>query len=229
MYGNKVRRAIDYKCKVATVLALLCLSAVSAASARMKRDTVVQKIPPAVELKFFDPAHLPTPAPPLKAGREAETDCQFKCDNNFDFDVFMRNNVAKPCWVVFRVTKVDTKISLPITMWLPDGASGQLKAFEEGHRRIAEMVYSKADDVAQESAHAAIGNLYMGEGATPEAAEQAALAKANKFVCESYRSKTFNIACEVSKVYDQLTNCAVEPDGVEQAVQEAFETFIRRN
>lgn len=229
MYRKKIRRALHSKRNIGMLLGFLSVCTVSTAAARIKRDTVVQKIPPAVELKLFDPEHLPTPAPPLQPGREAETECKFNCDNNFQFDVFMRNDVAKHCWIVFRVTKVDTKISLPITMWQPASASERLKAYEDGHKRIAEIVYSTAGDVAQESAHAAIGHIFMGEGDTSEGAEQQALAKANNFVCESYRSKTFNIASEVSKIYDQLTNQVVASSGVEQAVQEAFDTFIRRN
>ena len=62
------------------------------------------------------------------------------------------------------VEDLSVRLSLSITVWLPDKASKELAEHEEAHRAIAERFYADAEKVARPMAQKWVGKKLTGEG-----------------------------------------------------------------
>ena len=188
----------------------------------------VEKAEPKVEYKYFDPKNLPDPPPPLEAGEAAV--CVYRYGVQVDSKYTYR---APATPVKDGVTKLDVKIdrvslrlSLAVTIWLPENATPRLKAHEEGHRQIAQHYYATADAVARGMAEKLIGRSASGEGKDAQAAGQAAVERVNQALCDRYLD-ALNVPCERAQAaFDRLTDHGrkerpTAEEGVKLAIREA--------
>src|SRR6478735_6812264 len=119
-------------------------------AARAAEAVKIEKAKVKVEYKTFDPKHLPDPPPPVEKGESAVTVYGFgvETDLQYTYGETPRGGGGGPVTMDFRMERVTLKLSMTITVWLPEGANEQLKAHEEGHRQIAEIFYADADKAA---------------------------------------------------------------------------------
>src|SRR4051794_5330754 len=129
-----------------------------------------------VEYKRFDPYHMPTPPPPIEKGEAAVTVYRFgvEVDSKYSYTQSAKAPPG-PAKLDVTVEEISVKLSLSVTVWLPDNASKELAAHEEGHRWIAEKFYADAEQVARPMAQKWVGKKLKGEGRDAKAAARSAI------------------------------------------------------
>jgi hypothetical protein len=180
-----------------------------------------------LEYKRFDPYHLPTPPPPIEKGEAAVTIYRFGVEVDSKYSYSQPASAPPgPAKLDVTVEEIAVKLSLSVTIWLPDNASKELEAHEEGHRWIAEKFYADAEQVARPLAHKWVGKKLKGEGRDAKAAARSAIDALSSKVCQDYLD-AINAPCEKAQViFDRLTDHGrnVRPgpkEGMEQALAEA--------
>jgi hypothetical protein len=119
---------------------------------------------------------------------------------------------------------VTVTLALDDTIFLPEPATPKLRAHEEGHRRINEMVYERdAEQAARDAAANVLARTWQGRGDTPEAAEKAATDAAIDALGRRYLARVADRAYAIGTAYDQLTDhgARLKPDE-DEAIQRAF-------
>ncbi|HSI32410.1 MAG TPA: hypothetical protein VK986_02380, partial [Tepidisphaeraceae bacterium] len=145
--------------RIAIVIALLLIAALPATA-----EVKVEKAEPTVEYKEFDPKKPPVLDPPFKPGEAAACLYRFEVDADVAFATRPRRAVPgskgePPVDVV--ISGLTVRLKLAITIWLPTGASDRLKEHEEGHRRLAEAYYAKAEQYARAQAAKVDGKKFV--------------------------------------------------------------------
>jgi hypothetical protein len=113
----------------------------------------IDKQPPVVSTRRFDPAAPPPDMPPLHAGEQAE------CDSNFMSGAIVsgqpRRTGASSATVT--ITQIRITLQLAITIWVPEGVTQKVLEHEEGHRQISESYYETAGKLAEQIAAPYLG------------------------------------------------------------------------
>ena len=180
-----------------------------------------------VEYKRFDPYHMPTPPPPIEKGEAAVTVYRFgvEVDSKYSYTQSAKAPPG-PAKLDVTVEEIAVRLSLSVTVWLPDNASKELAAHEEGHRWIAESFYADAEKVVRPMAQRWIGKKLKGEGRDAKAAARSAIDALSNKLCQDYLD-AINVPCERAQVvFDRVTDHGrnVRPgakEGMEQALAEA--------
>lgn len=199
----------------------LILVAAATALARAGEAVELKRSPTTMETRSFDPKHLPKPAPPIQPPEAACCVWDFDCNIDLDYTLGEQGPIAGLGPVQAKITGVRATLGLKVVIWLPKGASAELKAHEEGHRAIAQRVYDKSEPAVKKLLQSHIGKTFDGDnaetaGGAAEAAG-AALAKA----CINLMGDQ---AGPVSAMYDEITNHSLKKDPpAEKAVELAFE------
>jgi hypothetical protein len=204
----------------ALATAFLALGPLSARGA-----VTVQKKPAVVERKTFDPNDKPAEMPPLSSGELAVTSSQFDCATEVQLVPRRSKTRDGRHSMSYTVHGVKMMLELKVVIWNPANASEKLKAHEEGHREISEMIYKTAEVHAKAAAQKLDGRRIVGEGDTPDAAREAAdeaMQEANRQVCEEYMDLTSRAGVRVQNIYDDLTAHGARPLGEKEAIQQAF-------
>lgn len=182
----------------------------------------VEKEPIHVETKTFDHA-APGPEVPLK-GREAAT-----THANFGYDIEDITCTAESSkrngemYVgTFKVMRIAVKLTLPVTLWLPDTVNKRLREHEDGHRQIYEEIYGGVEKTAKRQAEAMIGQTFVGEGKTLELAQRDAQRKTAIELNRRYCDEVLVYAKLVSQLYDNATHSGTNRAPVFLAIREAF-------
>jgi hypothetical protein len=180
-----------------------------------------------VEYKRFDPYNLPTPPPPVEKGEAAVTVYRFGVEVDSKYSYSQPANAPPgPAKLDVTVEQITVKLSLSITVWLPDNASKELEAHEEGHRWIAERYYADAERRARPMAQQWVGKKLTGEARDAKAAARSAIDKMSRKLCQDYLD-AINAPCERAQaIFDKLTDHGrnVRPgskEGMERALAEA--------
>jgi hypothetical protein len=193
----------------------------AAVGAAVADNVTVVKEKSVVETRKFDHAN-PGPDVPLK-GREAATT---HCNYGYDVEVSCQPESSKKTGEqyigTFKVTRVAARLSLPITLWLPDTVNKRLQEHEDGHRQIYEEIYSGADKTAQKQAEALIGETFIGQGKTMEEAQDNAKRKAAIELNRRYCGEVLNYARLVTQLYDNATRSGTNRTPVFFAIRESF-------
>jgi hypothetical protein len=184
----------------------------------------VERKPPVVEHKTFDPANRPAEMPPLKGTEVAITQSQFECGVGVTYQVISRKQKSDGCKVSLKVRGITATLQLKIVIWVPEGVTPKVVAHEEGHRQIVERVYQQAEKVARTIAKSLDGKAVTGEGSDCQAADkQANQSIASKF-CESYLDQTARPSARINEIYDDLTAHGTKTEPAEdEAIRQAFE------
>src|SRR4051812_44599417 len=123
------------------VLAQLARAQASTSSAA-DASVVIDRVPPDVQTRFFDPKNPPSDMPPLRPGEAAVTESNFSCQTVVAATIIDQIPSKQGCTATVRVSSVKTTIKLGIVIWLPETGSRKLTAHEQGHRAIDEQFYA---------------------------------------------------------------------------------------
>lgn len=210
-----------------TRLIFCIVIATCCANAALAVDVIVNKAAPAVTRKTFDPTKPDDPKPYLHANEIAKTEYVFRIE--MDLQPIPGTPQRQPGGGVkasIRLNQVRVRLFMPVTIWLPKGATDHVKAHEEGHLQIAQMVYKDADKKAREFANLMIGKAYEGEGKDPNAAYGDAMQKAAKELNDKYVEATRTPCDEVQAIYDQITDFSRNTElKSDKAVTQAFDLW----
>jgi len=212
---------MEYPLRVITMLAAALILAVARDVAG---NVTIEKKPPAVEHKTFDPADPPKEMPPLNAGESAVTESRFECKVELNYQEGKHERHDGKCTSSVQVQSVRAVLELRVIIWLPQQAPAKLSAHEEGHRRIAERVYRDAEKAAREVGRQLDGTTVIGTAETCAAAERQATQDAASRFCQAYMDRTAAVVGKVGDRYDELTSHGrkTKPDE-DEAIREAFE------
>jgi predicted secreted Zn-dependent protease len=204
---------------IAAALMLVML----APAARAADAVTIEKAKVTVEYKTFDPKHLPDPPPPVDKGEAAATVYGYGVETNLQYtypDALPPRVEAGAVKMEFKMERVTLKLSLSVTVWLPEGANDQLKAHEEGHRQLAEMFYADADKAARKIAAKMAGKTVTGEGSSVTAAGKAAVERANKLLCDEFLQVVADPCQRAQTAFDRITDHGrKEKPGAKEAVE----------
>jgi hypothetical protein len=213
-------RMMSWLRDMAAVCVSLCLLA--AAPARGAEGVKVQKGDVTSEYKYFDPRHLPDPAPPLEHGESAVT------VYGFGVETYVRYTYAAPAEqggsvkVNFTIREVTLKLSCKVTEWLPEDPPAALRAHEDGHRAIAEHFYKHAEEVARGLAKKEVGQTVTGRGANAESAGNAVIDKVSTRVNDGF-SKAITDPCKKAQAaFDRITDHGRNGKDAKEAVEMAI-------
>lgn len=186
-------------------------------------EATIDRKPPHVERRTFDPGHPPADMPPLQGGEAAFTESKFDCQVGMKYQVVGHKRGPDGCITTLNVQSIQATLQLDVIIWLPKGAAPKLVAHEEGHRRIAEQVYGDAQRVARTVAGTIDGKTVTGQGDDCAAADKKATDSSARQFCTEYLKRTSDIARQVGDIYDELTahGTRAEP-GEDEAIRQAF-------
>jgi hypothetical protein len=183
------------------------LSIAHAAEPRVRVDIA----PPVVARHTFDLAHPPAEMPTLTPP-EVGT-CVFK------FDCGMETQAAGSRWRAPAVTDVVIRAHLTITIWTPIGGPQKVVTHEEGHRRICEIYYRPAGDIAERIGWAAIGSPLR--NGTQQQLKQQLDALQRRSIAEFLRETATR--CEYAQErFDAITSHSMNPVAESVAMAQAL-------
>jgi hypothetical protein len=161
---------------------------------------IVEKRPVIVARHTFDPVAQPAEMPPLVAPETAE------CDTDFisNASVSGRSKKLDSTHAEVTVTGVKVTLELKINIWVPEGATQQVKEHEEGHRQISEYSYRDADKVAEKVAAEQISKKLSVSGSDLNTEINAALQKIGAEITADYNRRLNPNA--VQQRYDDITD-----------------------
>jgi hypothetical protein len=139
----------------------------------------------------------------------------FHCTPGFEYDIVDKKVAQEFQKVSLKITKAEVKISLSITITLPEHAGKRVIEHEEGHVKICASAYATAGKKAEDAAGAVIGRTFQGQGADLDLACQSALQKAASQLSASYRKGTVDYVNAVSHLYDKIDAKKALPVDVE--------------
>ena len=211
----------------------LCFPCMIVAAPPKPDDKIkIERAAVVVEVKEFDPAHPPNPAPPLEPGESAVCVYRFEVEGDIHYTYRDRPGAAKPArpgeaaiksWEA-TVESMSINLALKVTIWLPTGAGDRLTAHEHGHRQIAEAYYAKADAVARGLAAKIVGKPFVVAGADPQAVIGKQVAAMNLNICAGYLNAMNRPCDKAQKVLDELTHHGTwASPTTEEAVKKALE------
>jgi hypothetical protein len=211
MFGRRARFCHlreDVTMRWVIAVAMLMSAVTLAPGARGADAVTIEKAKVKVEYKTFDPKHLPDPPPPVEKGESAVTVYGFgvETDLQYTYGETPRGGGGGPVTMDFRMERVTLKLSMTITVWLPEGANEQLKAHEEGHRQIAEIFYADAEKAARKVASRAVGKSVSGEGKDIQTAGRAAVEKVNKSLCDDFLKAVADPCQRAQEAFDRMTD-----------------------
>src|SRR5688572_8122863 len=156
------------------------------------RGFKVEKTPPVITRKTFDPRNPPKEMPPLGPRADAVTHFRFGCATNASYETTSRRPDRRrgECTATARINELTARLELEITIWVPRGARQALVDHEEGHRVIAERVYETAEKAARAEAAKWVGRSVTGKAGNCAAAADAAVRDANHRFCQGYLEAT---------------------------------------
>jgi len=190
-------------------------------------EVKVERKPPVVERKTFDPANRPKEMPELHGNELAVTASQYDCVMGVSTEMTQRMLPKNRALVTYSVRRVTASLTLKITIWLPEGASEKIKAHEEGHREIAERAYQNGEAPARKAAAKIDGRRVVADADSLDKAEQMANAKVKGLSDEftkAYREALVIPAGRVQDIYDELTGHGTKKDPDEKrAIDLAFQ------
>lgn len=176
----------------------------------------IDKQPPVVSTRRFDPASPPPDMPPLHSGEQAQ------CDTNFMSSALVsgqpRRTSAASATVT--ITEVKMTLQLAITIWVPDGVTQKVLEHEEGHRQISESYYASADKVAGRIAASYIGKQITVTGGNLEAEANNALQQVGAEITAEYSRQLDPNAAQLR--YDAVTDHARNDILVKDAIAQVL-------
>ena len=213
-------RRFTVRC-LAAIVVIFCLSPLAPAG------VVVQKSTPTSRYNVFDPDKPPREMPHLTPPEAAVTVCGFGFSADPRYDIVSRERGADGNWTAAIVGNgAIVYVRLSVVIRTPKGVSAKLKAHEEGHRKLDEMIYKKlAEDAALAAGAEMDGHRFTGEG--PTAARAVANAVRNMFqqAGQVYLAQTAAVNNEINATYDAITQHGSNDVSEAEAIKQALERY----
>jgi hypothetical protein len=203
-------------------LCVLCVLFHATSAHGADESITVEKKPPTTRFVEFDPAHPPADLTKLTHGEEALTRMLFNCTVHVKYNVEERRYRDGKWRASVRIGRVDVKLDLVNTIYLPHKANDRLRAHEMGHARINGIVYERAEEAARDAAQRGVQRLWHGEGPDIDAAGKAASDAAYQWICHEYLKRTDQKAFRTGEIYDELTEHGTNAKNVTEAIKEAL-------
>ncbi|MBZ0184823.1 MAG: hypothetical protein K8F91_01135 [Candidatus Obscuribacterales bacterium] len=184
---------------------------------------MVDKRPPHVSKKWFDPGNPPNPGPDLKSGEKGATRYHYNLSVNFDLDMVSKEKTESGYKVKIRPKDIRVTLTLPIIMWLPQNTTRKMLAHEEGHVRICEFIYYDAEKLVRFHAESMASSHFAGEGKTEAESVKVAYRRAAEDLNQIYRRYVFDYSRCVGEEYDRLTRHGLDPLPEDIAIDKAFD------
>jgi hypothetical protein len=181
-------------------------------------EVSVQRDPPVVKTRMFDPRKPPADMPPLKPGEAAVCESKFACQVQVEVEIIETPGEKPTC----TVAGVKAQLRLDVVMWLPNNTTAKIRAHEDGHRQIAELFYARSEEVAKE-----LAQNYQGKQLTITSSDSAHTQPVIKRVasefCQEYLGR-IEVPSESAQLrYDKLTdhgrNTLSEKEAIKRAVE----------
>src|SRR5688572_32891761 len=162
------------------VLALAMMLTAAAAPTALAQVEVARK-PPAAVTKTFNPKRPPKEMPPLRPGEAAVCESKFLCQVQVEVEVSSAPGEPTEC----KVVGIKSELRLDVVIWLPTDATHKIRVHEDGHRRISEHFYARAEEVAKHLGEKYVGQELEVKSAEPAETRPAIQRIANEF-CQEY-------------------------------------------
>lgn len=203
----------------------ICILLLLSPLVRADEPVQVDRNPPTITRRTFDPSNRPPDMPRLEPGEAAVTNSAFSVASQFEVSILEENRLGGRTVSRVRIERVRVTLNLSITLWLPHDADRELMEHEEGHRLISEHFYRDAREIACELAARMIGQTRRGVGSTPDEARQAAIAQAIDSLSGDYMARTQRPGARVNARFDEITSHGRNQkitvrDAVRQAIEE---------
>jgi hypothetical protein len=131
----------------------------------------------------------------------------FNCIVRVKYTIEKQERRGDEWLVTARLQRVTVTLVLDDTIFLPEPATAKLRAHEEGHRRINEMVYGgDAESAARDAAASVLPRTWQGRGPTLDAAGKAATDAAVDALGRQYLARVADRAYAIGSTYDDLTD-----------------------
>jgi hypothetical protein len=180
------------------------------------------KVTPAlavVKTRTFNPQKPPAEMPKLDANEAAVTQSKFACSVQLDVEISQVGS-EKP---IAKIAGVEVTPKLDVTIWLPGNVNKKIRAHEEGHRKISEAFYARAEQIARNLAEKYVGRAIDLPGVDAEQNKPIIQRVANEF-CQEYLGKIEVPSEKAQESYDKLTdhgrNTMPENIAIERAMDE---------
>jgi hypothetical protein len=187
-------------------------------------DLKVEKLPSVVERRIFNPWNPFAPRPKLKPDEQALTEFSYDLSVLMDdIDVIDKEERHGRWFVHIRPKNLRATLSLPVIIWLPQGAPKKCIEHEEGHRVIVQRVYEFADGIVKHYAQRTYSEVSPGEGPSFELAIKDAHKRAVSDLNKNYRSTIFDYSLMLTQEYDRITNHGLNPISETDAIKQTFD------
>jgi len=206
---------------IAVCVALLGLVTATTA-ARGVEAVKVEREPVKVEVKYFDPKHLPDPPPPIEHGEAAVTVYSLGIETYVRYGYTQPKRGAGPVKINFKIADVTVKLKCTITEWLPENPPAALRAHEDGHRAIAEEFYKRGEAVARRLAAKELGRTVVGNGQDLEGAGNAAIEQVTTRVNGGYTKGIIDPCKVAQEKFDTITVHGSNGKDAKEAVKEVL-------
>jgi len=160
----------------------------------------IEKQAATVTTHTFDPAAPPGDMPPLSGAETAVTDTNFISDAS----VMGESERLDATHANVTVTGVKVTLELKINIWVPTGASQHVIEHEQGHQRISEYYYGKADSVAAQIAGGYLGKQFSVSGADLDGEVRKLLEKLGADITAGFNEKLNPNSAQ--QRYDEITD-----------------------
>jgi hypothetical protein len=206
-------------------LLVLGLLLIFPAWAAAEPKVTINKAPPNVRTRYFDPANRPADMPPL-TGDEAAL-----CSYNLGAAASVAYNLRESsdhsvCEAEY--TDMTVNLTCDITIWLPNNWTKKLQAHEEGHRRITERAYANSDELARKLAQEAMTRPLKIDRGNCQASADKAANEAAQAVCKQWIDTIANRAGKVNAEFDRITDHARNKIDEDEAIEQAFRRVDRK-
>jgi hypothetical protein len=197
---------------------LLTIVFFAAASPVLAQVEVTRK-PAVVTTKVFNPKKPPKEMPPLKPGEAAVCESKFLCQVQVEVEISSTPGERPEC----KIAGIKSELRLDVLIWLPSDATQKIRMHEDGHRRISESFYARAEEVAKK-----LGQKYIGQELEVKSADETETRPviqrvANEF-CQEYLG-TIEVPSEKAQMkYDQLTDHGRNKLSEREAIRRALES-----
>lgn len=205
------------------LVALFLLLSDNQAHAADSFEVKIVKAPPVVTHKYFDPYNPPDDLPALNPGEKGSTEAKFNLVVNFDVNIIESRKTDDGYVVVISPSQARIKLSLPINIWIPNGAPRKFLRHEKGHRFINETIYEDAHKLVRFHAETMGDSRYKGVGKSYDQALAFAYRLAAEDLNNAYRRYVYDYSMCVGDEYDRLTRHGLNRFPEEFAIQQAFE------
>jgi len=179
---------------------------------------IIDKQPPIVATRRFDPAAPLPEMPPLRAGEQAQ------CDSSFLSSAVVSGQPRRTgaTTATVTITQVKMTLQLVVTIWVPDGVTQHVLEHEEGHRQISEAYYQTADRLAERIAASYMGREFPVSGGDLDAEAGKTLQQADEEITAEYNKQLNPEPAQLrfDEITDHARNDVLVRDAIAQALKE---------